>query len=214
MKKNSQGFAVVETILILVIVGLIGFVGWYVWHAKNNADKTYGNSNNSTAPTAIAKPQTQAKTTTALYENKSLGFSFSYPKDWHKDNGQLYEGFKEDVTFTSPDFKLLPGSDYGEIKQGGSFSLQVYETKATDIEEYAKDGLDGGPFQPFSKVQIDDVDAYRGKCGHPVADGECLVFVKSGGAYTLQYRHAKSETISSSKYKSAFDKLVNSFKFD
>jgi nicotinamide riboside transporter PnuC len=38
MKTKQNGFSVVETILVLVIVGLLGFIGWYVWHnssAKN-----------------------------------------------------------------------------------------------------------------------------------------------------------------------------------
>jgi len=31
---NQKGFAVVETLLILVIIGMAGGVGYYVWHAK------------------------------------------------------------------------------------------------------------------------------------------------------------------------------------
>lgn len=39
-RNDKNGFAALETLLILVIVALIGGTGWYVWHSKQQADKT------------------------------------------------------------------------------------------------------------------------------------------------------------------------------
>lgn len=39
-KRDGDGFALAETLLVLVIIALIGFVGWFVIRAKHNTDKT------------------------------------------------------------------------------------------------------------------------------------------------------------------------------
>jgi hypothetical protein len=62
MKKNQEGFSVVEGLLIVVIVGMLGGVGWYVWHSQQQVDKTYSQtSNSSVAPKKVsAQPKTQS----------------------------------------------------------------------------------------------------------------------------------------------------------
>jgi hypothetical protein len=47
MKKNQNGFGVVEGLLTLVIIGILSGVGWYVWRTKNNADSIYKNASNT-----------------------------------------------------------------------------------------------------------------------------------------------------------------------
>jgi predicted lipoprotein with Yx(FWY)xxD motif len=46
-KKLQHGFAALETVLVLVIVGLVAFVVWYAFHTKSNTDTTYGNAANT-----------------------------------------------------------------------------------------------------------------------------------------------------------------------
>jgi hypothetical protein len=46
-ENESQGFAAIETILILVVLGILGFTGWFVWHAKQNTDKSLDAASNS-----------------------------------------------------------------------------------------------------------------------------------------------------------------------
>jgi hypothetical protein len=41
MNKKQNGFALLETFLIGVILAAIVGTGYYVWHSKNNANKTY-----------------------------------------------------------------------------------------------------------------------------------------------------------------------------
>lgn len=59
MKTSQKGFATLEGLLILIIVGLIGFVGWYVYQSKNAADKSYSNA----ATASSAKVATTSKST-------------------------------------------------------------------------------------------------------------------------------------------------------
>jgi len=39
MVKNQKGFAILETFLILVILGVIGGISWYAIHTKHQTDK-------------------------------------------------------------------------------------------------------------------------------------------------------------------------------
>lgn len=87
MKKSQKGFAVVEGLLILVIVGLIGFVGWYVWH--NRATKTTNSPATSTSaiveqkttPTAT-KPAVDPYAGWKTYCDSTINGCFRYPADW------------------------------------------------------------------------------------------------------------------------------------
>lgn len=44
MKRGQQGFTVVETLLVLILISIIGFTGYYVYHSRNNANSTYSNA--------------------------------------------------------------------------------------------------------------------------------------------------------------------------
>lgn len=72
MNKNQKGFSVIETLLILAVLGLISFVGWYVFKSKNNANSIYGKvannqSNASGVPSGFK-----------LYKNQQLDIKFLY----------------------------------------------------------------------------------------------------------------------------------------
>lgn len=44
MIKNKSGFAVLETLLILIIIAIIGGTGWYVMTSKSKTNETFSNS--------------------------------------------------------------------------------------------------------------------------------------------------------------------------
>jgi predicted lipoprotein with Yx(FWY)xxD motif len=52
-KANQRGYSIVETVLVLVIVGLIAFVVWYVFSSKSNTETTLGNA--ATTQTEVSK---------------------------------------------------------------------------------------------------------------------------------------------------------------
>lgn len=39
MKKTQKGFALLETLLILIVIGILGAVGWYALHTKHQTDQ-------------------------------------------------------------------------------------------------------------------------------------------------------------------------------
>jgi len=59
---NQDGFSVIETVLVIVILGIIGFTGWYVWHSKQNTDKTF-NAAQSFQQQAVTKKTANPSTT-------------------------------------------------------------------------------------------------------------------------------------------------------
>jgi type II secretory pathway component PulJ len=64
MNKQQSGFAVVESLLILVIVAIIGGTGWFVWHSKQQTDKTLSETGNSQAVNPSKKTPTTVSTST------------------------------------------------------------------------------------------------------------------------------------------------------
>lgn len=55
MKHQQKGFAVLETLLVLVALIIVGGTGYYVWHAKQNTNKSLDAANNS--PQSKVRPQ-------------------------------------------------------------------------------------------------------------------------------------------------------------
>jgi type II secretory pathway pseudopilin PulG len=77
MKNDQNGFSVIETLLVLVIISLIGFVGWYVWHAKQNTDK------NLTPVSEVNLPVTSKRQTAAVKASPSAtAITYFNLKEW------------------------------------------------------------------------------------------------------------------------------------
>jgi hypothetical protein len=85
--KNTKGFALVEGLLILVIVGILTGTGWFVWNARNKTnyslDKAGADSSSTTKSTKQSSAaQTDPTADWVSYSSKSGQFSFKYPKNW------------------------------------------------------------------------------------------------------------------------------------
>lgn len=63
--KSTHGFATVEAVLIIIVLGIVGFTGWFVYHSKQIADKTLSSDPGSsvTFPKKAATTQTPSQTT-------------------------------------------------------------------------------------------------------------------------------------------------------
>jgi hypothetical protein len=64
MNKTQKGFAALEALLILIIVGVISGIGWYVLHTKHQTDRILSQADkiSQSTPSAI-KPSTAKSTT-------------------------------------------------------------------------------------------------------------------------------------------------------
>ena len=76
--KNQKGFAVLEGLLILVIVGILAGTGWYVVNAKRNADKALGSTTNYSAPKTTRTIKDSAPKTMTI---KEWGVQATYSGD-------------------------------------------------------------------------------------------------------------------------------------
>jgi Tfp pilus assembly protein PilV len=62
MKKTQSGFALVESLLIILILVIIGFGGYYVWHTQKQTDKTL----DTAAATSQKAAQTESNNAATL----------------------------------------------------------------------------------------------------------------------------------------------------
>lgn len=83
MNKNQKGFGIVETLLILILVGLLGGVGWYVYDSNKKADDSLTNASNSTDAYPGAKKNPAASDVYKGWKTYDKnGTYFRYPADW------------------------------------------------------------------------------------------------------------------------------------
>ncbi|HSX33123.1 MAG TPA: prepilin-type N-terminal cleavage/methylation domain-containing protein [Candidatus Saccharimonadales bacterium] len=81
MRKSTppHGFTIIETLVVLIVVGLLALAGWYVWHGKNSpaAGSSSANSKSSTTSAKAVIPEGYQ-----LYGDPTHSFSIAYPKIW------------------------------------------------------------------------------------------------------------------------------------
>lgn len=218
-RQNSQGFAAVETVLILVIVGLIGFVGWYIWQSKSNADKAYEDSNTSSTPTSQS-PKETGSVKYVTYTNPDLGYSVRYLSSWKKETNiqkgdDTGNAGSESVTFYSPDYQEDKSIGAGNNTASGAvISVGVYATTNghKDIYAYkaAEDGIYGvGDTKDITFKGMKAVESSA--CGHPSADGVCVLFIKGDWLYWINFSGKRGEKATDSKYYGEYQKLLDSF---
>jgi hypothetical protein len=106
MKSSQKGFAVLEGLLILVIVGLIAGVGWYVYDAKNKADKSLNNANSSsnTGVKISAKKRVSGSTEDwTPYSSAKGQFSLRYPSTWVQPTKACNSELSDRTLYLGPD---------------------------------------------------------------------------------------------------------------
>lgn len=93
IQNNQKGFAVLEAIVIVVIIGVVGFTGWFVLNAKKSTDKSLA-GNNSAIPTynkktakkksdkTLAPVFSKLPTDWVEYKSDIDGLRFGYPKEF------------------------------------------------------------------------------------------------------------------------------------
>jgi type II secretory pathway pseudopilin PulG len=66
MKKSQKGFAHLEVLLLIVIVGIILFTFWYVWHASSQANKSLKSGDDYSNSINVKKKATEQSSTTPI----------------------------------------------------------------------------------------------------------------------------------------------------
>jgi hypothetical protein len=126
VRKSQKGFAIVEALLIVILLGIVGFTGYYVWHSKQQTDKTLNAANNSSQA-----PSTQ---TIKNFEDckKSAGSKIltTYPEQCVAKDGK---------TFT--DTSQQAGAPYLAIKEWG---VQIPLAAGIEDAYYRYDPRDTG----------------------------------------------------------------------
>lgn len=95
---GQNGFAAIEVILLVIVVGIIGGTGWYVYnsvHKTNNTLKSISNSSASNAIVKSTKANSGSSTSTSnsstvsnptagwqTYSNSQYDFTIQYPSGW------------------------------------------------------------------------------------------------------------------------------------
>ncbi len=80
MRKNYQGFTLVEVLLIIIVLTLISFAGWYVWHTNKNDNKT--TINHSTAKDTKQSSESDPTADWKSYTSTAGKYSLKYPASW------------------------------------------------------------------------------------------------------------------------------------
>lgn len=136
-QNKQSGFAALEAILIVVIIGIVGSTGWFVLNAKRNTDKSLA-GNNSTAPTYSKKNHTnnpnkasgpvfnKLPTDWTEYKNDADGLRFGYPKKFGTLTGKPLStgGYRNDS-------ENLQGRVVASVSAKEGFSIYASKYGAT-----------------------------------------------------------------------------------
>lgn len=76
MKKNQNGFSLLEGLLLLVIAGIIGGVGWYVWDSNKKANDSFNNTDSAISDTS--KPESTKEGSILKLDD----YSMNWPDGW------------------------------------------------------------------------------------------------------------------------------------
>jgi type II secretory pathway pseudopilin PulG len=95
--QKQRGFAIIETLLIIVVLAILGFTGWFVYHSKQTADKALNAANSSESAHAnVVKSFEECKkspgsTMLLIYPEQCI----TKDKKTFTDNSQKYLVIKE-----------------------------------------------------------------------------------------------------------------------
>jgi cytoskeletal protein RodZ len=144
LRKNSDGFTIVELLLVIIIVILLGFVGWYVYHTdhKTTASTKTSNTNSSTSSstsTSTKKYFTITQWGVRAPYSGSLTLEYSivtqtYPVDTQGDLDNVqYAGFNSDQLAASNPSACTDGDGGGSIMRYAPTDHVYGEADGTDL---------------------------------------------------------------------------------
>jgi type II secretory pathway pseudopilin PulG len=80
---NQNGFSLIETLLIVIVIGIIGTIGWYITQSRSNSSKSSGTPKTTQAQEDSSRKLPEGTSVRdgdyIIYTNTSLGLTFRYP---------------------------------------------------------------------------------------------------------------------------------------
>lgn len=166
--SNQSGLAVIETVLILVVIGIIGFTGWYVWQSKQKSDEMLTPNQSSSQSSGKSKAATNdngAKQTASeqsdswlLFTSAKNEFSIRVPDGWKLEQ---YEDSPSLYTFSNDNLQIIPGQkavitrvSAGKDGNGEGFGVSF-------VQSLAEMGIPAGVKSSFQTDQGYEVAVYR-----------------------------------------------------
>jgi hypothetical protein len=171
MRKNQQGFSIVELLIVLIVIVLIVGVWMYVFDKQSKKDTSKTNENTTSQQ---ANPDMGDKN---IYKNDELGLTFIHPSKWgnavtktrgDSDRSVSSNGYTEyDITFPNVPLFILPiinnKSNY-LIQHAGCFNslgfLNFHKSQAPDElkpgDWEQSETSSGNNYTTYSKVLISD----------------------------------------------------------
>lgn len=107
-KRASQGFAVVEILIVVIILAVLIGGGWYVWQAQQHKDAA-----SQQTPEANSQGSPDPEIMWNTYTDEVGKFTIQYPSNWKISTEKLTQGQGDDgpainyTTITSPSNNTL-----------------------------------------------------------------------------------------------------------
>lgn len=195
--KNQKGFAIVDSVVILVVVTLLGFVGWQVWQRNNKT----GDDQQLTAPTSkVENKQTAEPTAKAIDEtadwlmfNAPNGrYSIRIPDGWKLvtlgDGSAPYALKTESISYQNGVRATVKASSDKEVIQ----AVFAMVSPTFTGEEQEPNGEKSKTYKTRSGLEVTQYQYYYAEEGIGVPKGSTEYDYRiSDGAKTLQiaYMH-------------------------
>lgn len=209
LQNNQDGFAALEAVLIVVILGILGFTGWFVLNDKKNTDKSLS-SNSSTTPTYKKTPVKTKNSTVQVpvgwVEYSGAGFKFAYPGAYTPftatalDSTSSKDGVTSTLLNKAPDTALFAGisgsfvlveyksasTPVGTTKYGPKVKLVNGKWIITEVNPGLSQYKVSAEYTEFTKTSTNGLDTYTSKAGDEGGLSYHIIFVVSDHLYDLR----------------------------
>jgi len=185
---NNKGFAIIETLLLIIALTLIGGVGYYVYSSNKNTDSIQSAGTKDSVSLSKSKKSPRASTVT-------LGgsyYSFTAPSGWQAVGDDL----DAQDTYKGPDGdSLTVGVDQRYNRPTADFVWEAKNVTANGIEIGGKSTGCHPEHSNNSPAAYDTFEDFVYTCNASTTSTTVAVFFRAGGGevpvgqhkYTLQY---------------------------
>lgn len=213
VKRQQNGFAVLELVLILVVLAILGFTGWFVYHSRQAADKTYSN-------TAKDMPQTVSTIKTFADCQKSPGSKIltTYPEQCITTGGKMFSDTLKYLVIKEWGVKFPITNDETELTyrrmnpESSTQPIDGFDILSPSVAKLCGTGGDG-TFANMMRISVSDpntdlVAAYKKELGTRAVRLGNYYYLFGGTTNECNDIGGPKEATLSSNLQSEFQKLT------